>query len=154
MLFRSLGSLVGFRYRSARVALIRWSLFFSAIGLCAFFGLPALWSRIPEGWRERIWQIVTLQETPKQQGAEIDTPVTPGSPRTKGDDVSPLINKPKVQQAPAPNNSLLAPSPPIPRGPVTIPSLENPLSEDASQESPIDAVPPVVLPLQRPSTKL
>lgn len=55
-----LGSLMGLRYRDAKTALLRWVVLFGLFFLIAVVGGPLTWYRIPEGWRELIWQKLTL----------------------------------------------------------------------------------------------
>ena len=60
-----LGSLIGLRYRDARKSFLRWTLFAVAVLLTALVGGPLIWKQIPDGWRELIWQKITLTPTPQ-----------------------------------------------------------------------------------------
>lgn len=61
-----LGSLMGLRYRDARKSFFRWTFFALALLLTALVGGPLIWNQIPEGWRELIWQRISLTATPKE----------------------------------------------------------------------------------------
>jgi hypothetical protein len=68
-----LGSLVGLRYRDARKTYLRWLLFSGIIAALSLIGGPFVWQQIPDGWRELIWQKVTLSEASQDQ--QFDTPI-------------------------------------------------------------------------------
>jgi len=78
-----LGSLVGLRYRDARKARLRWLLFFGIISGLTIIGGPLVWHKIPEGWRELIWQKITFSETAQDPlsdlpaGDSADSPIVP-----------------------------------------------------------------------------
>lgn len=69
-----LGSLMGLRYRDARKSFLRWTLFATLVAVTMLVGGPLLWKRIPEGWRELIWQKVTLAKP--QEDAEPSAPAS------------------------------------------------------------------------------
>lgn len=55
-----LGSLMGFRYRDAKKSFFRWMLFAIALLATSVIVAPLAWKKIPEGWRELIWQKITF----------------------------------------------------------------------------------------------
>jgi hypothetical protein len=88
-----LGSLVGLRYRDARKERLRWLLFSGIIAALTLIGGPLVWHKIPEGWRELIWQKITFSETTQDPrsglpaGDSADAPVAPtpsSQPETEG----------------------------------------------------------------------
>lgn len=55
-----LGSLMGFRYRDAKKSFFRWMLFAIVLLATSAIVAPLAWRKIPEGWRELIWQKITF----------------------------------------------------------------------------------------------
>jgi len=86
-----LGSLMGLRYRDARSALLRWAALFGLFFVVAVVGGPLAWYRIPEGWRELIWQKITFappegsESMPGEVGKQSRSAVTPGVETVEGD---------------------------------------------------------------------
>lgn len=88
-----LGSLMGLRYRDAKTALLRWVALFGVFFLIAVIGGPLAWYRIPEGWRELIWQKITFapEESPESIPGEMGTQSrskTPSNVETSREDVN------------------------------------------------------------------
>lgn len=61
-----LGSLMGLRYRDARKAFFKWLAFGLVLATLSIVGGPLVWNRIPEGWRELLWQKITFSKTQQQ----------------------------------------------------------------------------------------
>jgi len=57
-----LGSLMGLRYRDAHASFLRWSLFGIVFLVILLVGGPLVWYRIPQGWRELIWQKISFTQ--------------------------------------------------------------------------------------------
>ncbi|MFM7516679.1 MAG: hypothetical protein ACKO3V_07035, partial [Pirellula sp.] len=55
-----LGSLMGFRYRDAKKSFLRWLFFAIVLLATSVVVAPLAWKKIPEGWRELIWQKITF----------------------------------------------------------------------------------------------
>jgi hypothetical protein len=55
-----LGSLMGLRYRDAQKSFWKWILFALILTALSLVGGPLVWRRIPEGWRELLWQKITF----------------------------------------------------------------------------------------------
>lgn len=62
-----LGSLIGFRYRDARKAFFRWMLFAIVLLATSAIVAPLAWRKIPEGWRELIWQKITFAKPAEER---------------------------------------------------------------------------------------
>lgn len=98
-----LGSLVGLRYRDARKTYLRWLLFSGTVAALALIGGPVVWQQIPDGWRELIWQKITLSEA--SQDEQSYTPIveeTSNSP-TEASQPEPMpLSSPKIEQQSVP----------------------------------------------------
>ncbi|MFM8190240.1 MAG: hypothetical protein ACKN85_17280, partial [Pirellula sp.] len=105
-----LGSLMGLRYRDARKSFLRWSLFAFVLLLIALVGGPLVWNQIPEGWRELIWQKITLSPTPEEPKYVPDFQSQPNdptgpSPQTSEDPLPPT--EPEISTEPEPSASAI-----------------------------------------------
>ncbi|MEI6527829.1 MAG: hypothetical protein WCP62_17510, partial [Planctomycetota bacterium] len=61
-----LGSLMGLRYRDAKKSFLKWVLFALILTALSLVGGPLVWRRIPEGWRELLWQKITFAKPPQE----------------------------------------------------------------------------------------
>jgi hypothetical protein len=61
-----LGSLMGLRYRDAQKSFLKWVLFALILTALSLVGGPLVWRRIPEGWRELLWQKITFAKPPQE----------------------------------------------------------------------------------------
>jgi hypothetical protein len=94
-----LGSLMGLRYRDARKSFLKWVLFALILTFVSLVGGPLVWRRIPEGWRELLWQKITFakppqepeykssfeQKAPEQKPPEQKPPEAPSEPASSTD---------------------------------------------------------------------
>lgn len=62
-----LGSLMGFRYRDAKKSFFRWMLFAIVLLATSAVVAPLAWRKIPEGWRELIWQKITFAKPAEER---------------------------------------------------------------------------------------
>jgi hypothetical protein len=140
-----LGSLVGLRYRDARKTYLRWLLFSGIIAALALIGGPFVWQQIPDGWRELIWQKITLSEAPPDEEAYTpireDTSISP----TEASQAEPMplsspetelqtVPGPRSPPTPEPAPVELAPSEPAPSEPA--PSEPAPSEPEPSEPVP------------------
>jgi len=74
-----LGSLMGLRYRDAHASFLRWSLFGIVFLVILLVGGPLVWYRIPQGWRELIWQKISFTQTDSTTTLSPEPNTNPGS---------------------------------------------------------------------------
>jgi hypothetical protein len=137
-----LGSLVGLRYRDARKTYLRWLLFSGTVAALALIGGPVVWQQIPDGWRELIWQKITLSEA--SQDEQSYTPIveeTSNSP-TETNQPEPIpLSSPEIEQQsvsgpPEPSTSEPSTSEPSTSEPSTSPPpTSEPLPQDLLLEN-------------------
>jgi hypothetical protein len=94
-----LGSLMGFRYRDARKSFFRWLLFAIVLIATSVVVAPLAWKKIPEGWRELIWQKITFAK-PGEEAEYV--PSTPQQPQEVPDLSSPTDDPQPATPSPEP----------------------------------------------------
>lgn len=102
-----LGSLMGLRYRDARKSFLKWALFAGVLLVTIVVGGPIIWQKIPEGWRELLWQKITFAKTPQEIeydanfGKPETVPETPAEPSQ----IEPEKTTDKIQSEQPPSSS-------------------------------------------------
>jgi len=137
-----LGSLMGLRYRDAKTALLRWVALFGLFFVIAVVGGPLAWYRIPQGWRELIWQKITF--APAENGlslpeeVEVPKPSKPAPLEPVGEPIGSKVLE--VEQG------LPSPKPGEESSPAVTPAATPEVTPEASPE----VVPEVVPSLDAP----
>lgn len=75
-----LGSLMGLRYRDAHASFLRWSIITVVFLVTLLAGGPFVWYRIPQGWRELIWQKISFTQPDSMSPATSEPTTNPDSP--------------------------------------------------------------------------
>jgi cytoskeletal protein RodZ len=74
-----LGSLMGLRYRDAHASFLRWSIIGIVFLVTLLAGGPLVWYRIPQGWRELIWQKISFTQPDSTTSLSTEPNTNPGS---------------------------------------------------------------------------
>ena len=97
-----LGSLMGLRYRDAHASFLRWSIITVVFLVTLLAGGPLVWYRIPQGWRELIWQKISFTNPDSPPAVKRPAPATTIPTPAQN---PPAIENPAVIE-PAPVNEL------------------------------------------------